>query len=101
MQNDMFTKECDDGVRQQIDKYDYVPGINRPYDSGILSSSTAILNRGANSTYVNHRRYLTNLSVPSWPSVTVADGTKHPIFASGTLLGHPTVKADLVPSFTN
>jgi hypothetical protein len=32
--------------------------------------------------------------------VVVADGTVHPIKASGTLLGHPSIHADVVPTFT-
>jgi len=31
----------------------------------------------------------------------VADGSAHTIEASGTLLGHPSIHADYVPSFTN
>jgi hypothetical protein len=30
----------------------------------------------------------------------VADGSTHPIVASGNLLGHPSIHADLVPTFT-
>ena len=77
-----------------------IPGYNAwPYDSGKLHNTTAILDTGANSTYVTHSLLLDNTTLPSSASVTVADGTEHPITASGTLLGHPSIRADLVPSF--
>jgi hypothetical protein len=77
-----------------------IQGYNAwPYDSGKLLDSTAILDTGANSTYVTHRLLLENTTLPSSESVLVADGSAHPITASGTLLGHPSIQADLVPSF--
>ena len=66
-------------------RYDYVPGINTPYDTGINISSPAILDTGANNTYVNDRRLITNLTSGS-ASVKVADGSHHPILASGNLV---------------
>jgi hypothetical protein len=36
----------------------------------------------------------------TFPSVIAADGSEHPIEASATLVGHPDIKADLVPSFS-
>ena len=67
-------------------KYDYVPGIYTPYDAGINISSPAILDTGTNNTYVNDRRLITNLTSGS---VEVADGSHHPILASGNLVSHP------------
>ena len=78
-----------------------IQGYNAwPYDAGKPNINTAILDTGANSTYVIHRRLLDRQTVPSSESVIVADGTKHPIEASGTLLGHPAINADFVPTFT-
>ena len=89
-----------DGSREPDYVQPSIPGYNIwPYDSGKLHYTTAILDTGANSTYVTHRLLLDNTTLPSSASVTVADGTKHPITASGTLLGHPSIRADLVPSF--
>ena len=65
--------------------------------------TAAILYTGANSTYVTNRLLLTNLTTPSSASalpLLVADGSNHKIQASGTLLGHSSITADLVPSFT-
>jgi hypothetical protein len=77
-----------------------IQGYNAwPYDSGKSLDSNAILDTGANSTYVTHRLLLENTTLPSSESVLVADGTAHTITASGTLLGHPSIQADLVPSF--
>jgi len=81
-------------------RYDYVPGINFPYDVGIKISSPAILDTGTNNTYVNDRRIITNLTSAS-ASVEVADGSHHPILASGNLVSHPSIPAHLVPSFKN
>ena len=78
-------------------KYDYVPGINSPYDAGIRLSSPAILDTGANTTYVNDRRLMTNLTSAS-DSVEVADGTHHPILASGNLVNHPSIPDHFDPS---
>ena len=100
------TKEERDMASAQLDgsrEPDFVPasipGYNAwPYDSGTLPNTSAILDTGANSTYVTHRLLLDNTTLPSSASVTVADGTEHPITASGTLIGHPSIRADLVPS---
>jgi hypothetical protein len=89
-----------DGSREPDYVQPSIPGYNAwPYDSGKLPNTTAILDTGANSTYVTHRLLLDNTTLPSSASVTVADGTEHPITASGTLLGHPSIRADLVSSF--
>jgi hypothetical protein len=78
------------------------PSTKSPPDTGTLTySPTAILDTGANSTYVTHRRFLTDITAPASPSVTVADGTVHPILASGMLVGYPDITADLVPSFSH
>ena len=80
-----------------------IQGYNAwPYDAGksCISNNTAILDTGANSTYVTNRRLLNNITHPSSESVMVADGTEHPIEASGTLLGHPSIRADLVVDYT-
>ena len=62
---------------------------------------SAILDSGANSTYVINRCLLDNSTSPTSHSVTVADGSIDPIVASGTLVGHPSIAADFVPSFTS
>jgi len=93
-----FEHFCDAQIRSTMGKYDYLPGINSPYDAGIQISSPAILDTGANNTYVNDRRLLTNLTSAS-DSVEVADGTHHTIVASGTLVNHPSIPAHYVPSF--
>ena len=54
----------------------------------------------ANSTYVIDRRLLDNISLPSHQFAFLADGSSRPIQSSGTLLGHPSIHADLVPTFT-
>jgi hypothetical protein len=54
----------------------------------------------ANSTYVINRKLLNNITKPATEHVVVADGSAHPIEASGTLLGHPSIHADYVPTFT-
>jgi len=46
-------------------RYDYVPGINSPYDTGIHLSSPAILDTGANTTYVTDGQYITDGSASS------------------------------------
>ena len=58
------------------------------------------LDTGANNTYVNDRRLISNLTSAS-ASVEVADGSHHPILASGTLVNHPSIPAHFVPSFKN
>ena len=81
-------------------RYDNVLGINSPYDAGINISSPSILDTGANNTYINDRWLITNLTSGS-ASVEVADGSHHPILASGNLVSHPSIPAHLVPSFKN
>ena len=78
-----------------------IQGYNSwPYNSGKeCYESHAVLDTGANSTYINNRRLLENISRPSAQAVIVADGSTHPIEASGTLLGFPSIQADLVPTF--
>ena len=49
-------------------EYDYVPGINSPYDAGVNLHTKAILDTGANSTHVNNRRLLTSSTVQWFPS---------------------------------
>jgi len=61
--------------------------------------SHAVLGTGADSTYINNRRLLDNITHLSAPSVVVADGSIHPIEASGTLVGFLSIHADLVPTF--
>ena len=63
--------------------------------------TSAILDTGANSSYVITRDPLDNITNPATEHVIVADGSTHSIDASGTLLGHPSIHADYVPSFTN
>ena len=70
-----------------------------PYNSGKeYYLSHAVLDMCANSTYINNRRLFDNITTPSAPSVIVADGSIHHIEASGTLLGFPSIHADLVPT---
>ena len=78
-----------------------IQGYNSwPYNSGKeCYVSHAILDTGANSTYINNRRLLDNITHPSASSVIVADRSIHPIEASGTLVGFPSIHADLVPTF--
>jgi len=68
---------------------------------GMSTTHSAILDSGANSTYVINRCLLDNHTSPTSHSVTVADGSIHPIVTSGTLVGHPSIAADFVPSFTS
>ena len=87
---------CDDSIASYMGKYDNVPGVNHPYDSGTTSIPFSILDSGANSAFVNDRQLLTNTSSPSSPLVQVSDGTLHPIVAPGTLLIYLNIKADFV-----
>ena len=48
-----------------------------------------------------HRYLLDNITNPATDQVIVADGSAHTIEALGTLLGHPSIHADHVPTFTN
>jgi hypothetical protein len=66
----------------------------------MMQVSPVILDTGANNTYVNDRRLITNLTSGS-ASVEVADGSHHHILASGNLVIHPSIPAHLVPSFKN
>ena len=50
-----FAEYCDDNIRSDLGRYDYMPGINHPYDAGMISHSSVILDTGANQTYVNDR----------------------------------------------
>jgi len=43
----IFAEYCDN-IRSDLGRYDYMPGINPPYDAGITSHSSAILDTGAN-----------------------------------------------------
>jgi len=95
-----FQDYCDDHIRTTTGNYDYVPGLNSPYDAGINISSPAILDTGANNTYVNDRRLISNLTSAT-ALVEVADGSHHPILGSGTLVNHPSIPAHFVPSFKN
>ena len=38
-----FEEYCDDNIRSTMGRYDYVPGVNSPYDAGIHLSSPDIL----------------------------------------------------------
>ena len=95
-----FAKYCDDNIRSDLGRNDFMPGINHPCDAGITCHSSAILDTGANQTYVNDRRLISNLHSET-ASVEVADGSKHPILASGPLVSHPHIHANYVPSFSN
>ena len=79
-----------------------VQGYNSwPFNSGTTHLDTsAVLDTGANSTYVNNRRMLVNPSSLLSPSVMVADGSTHTIQESGTLIGFSSIQADYVPTFT-
>ena len=81
-------------------KYDYVPGVNSPYDAGIILSSPAILDTRANNTYVYDTRLIINLTSAS-ASVEVVDGSHLPILASRNLINHPSIPAHFVSSFKN
>jgi len=72
-----------------------------PFNHGKSISTTAILDTGTNSTYVIHRDLLDNMTNPATDQIIVADRSTHTIEASGTLLGHPSIHADYVPTFTN
>jgi len=48
-----------------------------------------------------NRDLLDNITKPATEHVIVADGSAHPIEASGTLLGHPSIHADYVLTFTH
>ena len=67
----------------------FTPGYKDRFDEGMSHLPTAILDSGANSTYVIHRHLLENSTIPTSPSVSAADGSSHPILAPGTLVGHP------------
>ena len=71
-------------IKSMMGKYDYVSGINFPYDIGTNLHSNAILDTSANSRYVNNRRSLNEITEPSSPTVQVTDGSFLPILASGT-----------------
>ena len=94
-----FVEFCDDNIRSDLGRYDYMPGINHPYDASIPCRSSAVLDTGANQTYVNDRRLISNLHSES-SLVEVADGSRHPIMASGPLVSHPHIYANYVPSFS-
>jgi hypothetical protein len=74
-----------------------IQGYNSwPFDSDEKSCvSHAVLDTGANSTYINNRQLLENMTPPSAPSVMVVDWSIHPIEASGTLVGFPSIKSDV------
>jgi len=77
-----------------------IQGYNSwPFDSDEKSCvSHAVLDTGANSTYINNRQLLENMTPPSAPSVMVVGWSIHPIEASGTLVGFPSIHADFVPA---
>ena len=78
-----------------------IQGYNAwPFNKGKPIDYNSSLDTGANSTYVTDRRLLDNVSLPSHQSVFLADGSSHPIQSSGTLVDHPSIHADLVPTFT-
>jgi len=78
----------------------FIQGYNAwPFNTGKPIDYSAILDTGANSTYVTDRRLLDNVSLPSHQSVFLADNSSHPIQSSGTLFSHPSIHADLVPTF--
>ena len=90
----------------QTDTRETEPPIERiqgydvwPYNHDKHTSNTAILDTGANSTYVINRDLLDNITNPATEHVIVADGST--IETSGTLLGHPSIHADYVTYFTN
>jgi hypothetical protein len=56
-----FAEYCDDNIRSDLGRYDYMPGINHPYDAAISCQSSAILDAGSYHTYVNDRRLISNL----------------------------------------
>jgi len=62
-----------------------------------VSNHPAILDTGANNTYVDDRRQITHLTSAS-ASVEVADGYHH-ILASEKLVNHPSIPAHFVPKF--
>ena len=41
-----FHEFCDDNIESMMGKYDYVPGINSPYDESISLQTHAMLNTG-------------------------------------------------------
>jgi len=79
--NENFQAYCDFNIRLDMGRYDYVPGINSPYNAGIHKLIPAILDTGANFTYVNDRRLINNIK-PHSALVEVADG----FVATGTLV---------------
>jgi len=60
-------------------------------EDGKHTSTTAIPDTGADSTYVINIDLLDNITNPATEQVIVADGSAHTIEALGTLLGHPSV----------
>ena len=71
-----------------------------PFDAGNSLNHSAILGTGADSTYVIDRRLLDSISLHSSQSVLLVDGSSHSIQSSGTLVGHPSIRTDLAPIFT-
>ena len=83
-------------------RFDYLHGVNTPYDAGIQPTFFEILGTGANNTYVNDRRQISNMKSDSDSAfVEVADGSRLSITASGTLINHSTIQAHFVSSFSN
>jgi hypothetical protein len=56
-----------------------------PFNHGKNTSTSAILDTGANSTYVINRNLLDNITNPATEHVIVADGSTHSIEASASI----------------
>ena len=70
---DLQENQRDEFVSPSIQGYNSWPFYSRT----MSLDSSAVLDTGANSTYVNYRRLLVNQSSPLSTSVMVADGTTH------------------------
>ena len=77
----------------------FLPDGNKPNDVGIQPTFPAILDTGANNTYVNDSRLISNIKSDS-AFVEIADSSRLPITDSGTLINDPIIQANFAPSFS-
>ena len=86
-------------IWSDLSRYDYLPVGNKPNDAGIQPTFPAILDTGANNTYVNDSRLISNIKSDS-AFVEIADSSRLPITDSGTLINDPIIQANFAPSFS-
>ena len=82
LEQQSFRQFCDNNIESSMGKYDYVLSNNNLCDLGITSIPSAILDNGANFTFVNDRKLLhrlwlckllTELSILLWHQVLYSD----------------------------